>query len=163
MAFEPLQTDERVEGPAKRQRDFDAQMLFGCTAFVITSLITYLLAVWPWFAFPATHTVPVLGLAVACGFVPSAAFGIAGMRRAGLAGGCGYLGGIMATAIFVHLRMDQHGLGRFARHLPLPEYPDNWKFLLPSAYVLVAGILLVAFLPRGEIQDEPAAGSSRES
>jgi hypothetical protein len=162
VSFEPLQTDEKLDRPVKPGPTFDTQMLIGCGSFVVTSFFTYALAVWPWLAFPLTHQVATLAWAIGLGLVPACVMGAVATRRAGLAGACGFLGGIMASAVFVHLRVDQHMLGRVVRDLPLPEYPTNWKYLLPAAYVLFAGIVIAFALPRGEIGDEPEAPKRRQ-
>lgn len=161
MPFEPLRTDEKIEGPPPKERDMDSQMLFGCSAFVAMSLMSYFLAVWPFFVLPDTHLL--LGLAVSCaaGMVPALAFGAFGTRKFGLAGMCGHLGGAMATAVFLFLRLEQMMLGNTVQQLPRPEYPSSWVWMVPTVYVLAALLLGIVLLPKGQIGDEPNAPPSR--
>ncbi len=161
MPFEPLQTDEKREGPLKAERDFDAQMLAGCAAFVGTSIITYLLGVWPYFALPATNKLLTLGLASLCGLVPAAIFGSTITRKTGLPGACGFLGGAMAIGIFLFLRLQQVMLARQIKDLPQPEYPASWTWIVPLAWLLICLGLIAFFMPKGQFADEPKKRASQ--
>jgi len=55
MAFEPLQTDEKLDVPEQTAQDMDKQMLFGCSGFLISSVVGYLLTIWPFIAFQKTE------------------------------------------------------------------------------------------------------------
>ncbi len=148
MAFEPLQTDEKLDTPAPKTRDMDAAMLFGCSGFVGTSIGGYLLSVWPFFFFPESEKVKFLLISSSVGLIPAAILGILATRRFALAGACGFVGGSMATGIFLFLRLDQVFLSALARQAPPAEYPKVMTYLLPLAWILISAILALAVLPR---------------
>lgn len=161
MPFEPLQTDEKLEKPIKAEKDFDTQMLAGCTAFVGTSVLCYLLGVWPFFVLPETNKLLMLLMACALGLIPAAIFGSVITRKAGLPGACGFLGGAMAIAIFLFLRLQQIMLAKQIKDLPQPEYPSSWVWMLPLAWILVAIGLVSLFMPKGQFMDEPGTPEGR--
>lgn len=161
MPFEPLQTDEKLDKPVKAERDFDSQMLAGCTAFVGTSVFCYLLGVWPFFVLTETNKLLMLLLACAFGLIPSAIFGSVITRKTGLPGACGFLGGAMAIAIFLFLRLQQVMLAKQIKDLPQPEYPSSWVWMVPLAWILVAVGLVALFMPKGQFMDEPGTPEGR--
>jgi hypothetical protein len=148
MAFEPLQTDEKIDAPVKGPRDMDAAMLFGCSGFVITSLGGWALSVWPYLVFPDTEKLAMLGLASGAGLTPAAVLGVFSTRKFGLAGACGFVGGALSTGIFLYLRLDQIFISALARQAPTPNYPHLLVYLVPLGWILVATILALAFLPK---------------
>lgn len=150
MAFEPLQTDEKIDNPEKGPRDMDAAMLFGCSGFVITSIGGWALSVWPFLVFPDTEKISRLALASAVGLIPAAILGIFATRKFGLAGACGFVGGALSTGIFLYLRIEQIFISALARQAPEPEYPHMVLFLAPSVWILIAAILALAFMPKEE-------------
>ena len=149
MPFEPLRTDEAVEGPAKKERDFDTQMLAGCTAFVAVSVLSYGLAVWPYFVFPNTHELRALALASGLGLIPAAVAGGYAVWKWGLAAAGGFVSGSLATAIFLMLRLKQVLLTEGIEDLPQAEFPQSWQYLVPGAWMLVV-LALAALLLRKE-------------
>jgi hypothetical protein len=158
MPFEPLRTDERLETSGPRPKDFDTQMLLGCSGFVTVSLLTYFLTVWPHLAFPDTYRLSVLMAACAAGMLPAAILGIVAMRKFGLPGGGGFVGGALAASIFLHLNLKRllllEELQAVSRELPQPEYPASWQFLVPGAWLLGAVVLALVFLRREEFSTE---------
>ena len=148
MAFEPLETDEKLDAPVKGKPDMDAAMLFGCSGFVVTSIGGYIMSVWPFLLFPDTEKVARLGIAAAIGFLPAAILGIFSTRKFGLAGACGFVGGALATGIFLYLRLEQVFLSSMARQAPTPDYPKILIYLVPLSWILVTAILALAFLPK---------------
>ncbi|MCW5943013.1 MAG: hypothetical protein KIS66_12320 [Fimbriimonadaceae bacterium] len=148
MAFDDLQTDEPLSHRAKPPMDMDAAMLMGCTGFVVASLATYLLAVWPYFAvIREQHTLSGLGKALALGGVPAFGLGFLLVRRYGLPAACGAVGGAMATAIFIYVRLQQVMLGFDVPEIPDPEYPRFVAWLLPLVWLTTAVFVeLVAML-----------------
>ncbi len=155
MPFEPLQTDEPQTANRKPPTDdMDAQMIAGCSAFVASALITYVLGVWPFFVLSNTHLLARLILACAIAFTPSAILGAFATRRAGLAGACGFLGGSMAVGIFLLLRLKQLQLGRSSRDFPVPEYPESWVWMIPVGWVLVAIATALFLLPKHTFSDD---------
>ena len=149
MPFEPLQTDEAVEGPAKKERDFDTQMLAGCTTFVAVSLLSYGLAVWPYFVFQNTYELKSLALASGIGLIPAALVGGYAVWRWGLAAAGGFVSGSLATAIFLMLRLKQVLLTEGIKDLPQAEFPESWQYLVPGAWMLVV-LAVSALLIRKE-------------
>ena len=150
MAFEPLETDEKLDQPVQANPDMDAAMLFGCSGFVITSIGGYLLAVWPFIVFQDTERLTRLGLAAVVGLTPAAIVGIFATRKFRLAGACGFIGGSMATGIFLYLRLQQEFLAFMARQAPKPEYPSVAMYLIPLSWIVLSAILAIISLPSGE-------------
>jgi len=161
VPFEPLQTDEKLDEKVRADRDMDTQMLFGCGSFVFVSIASYGLAAWPMFVVPSTHLLAQLGIALAAGLVPSAILGAVATRKTGLPGACGFVGGAMATAIFLFLRLEQLMLGYSIREIPQPEYPRSWIWIVPTAWVVLAILLAVVLLPRREYRDEGSEADVR--
>lgn len=154
MPFEPLQTDERLEAPAKRERDMDTVMLFGCSGFLVEAVASYGLTVWPWFVVPQMHQIGGLALAFALGAVPAIATGVMATRKFGLPGACGFAGGALASAIFMFLRLQQLVALRGNLQFPQPEYPNLWVWLVPGAFLLLVALVIAIFIPRGELSVE---------
>jgi len=148
MPFEPLNTDEQIENPVKKPRDMDAAMLFGCSGFVVTSLVGWCLSVWPFLVLPHTEKLANLGTASAVGLIPASVLGVIATRKFGLAGACGFVGSALSTGIFLYLRLDQMFLGALARQGPTPEYPRMMVYLVPCAWILASAILSLVFLPK---------------
>jgi hypothetical protein len=148
MAFEPLQTDEKVDGPVVKQRDMDSAMLFGCSGFVFTSIAGYILSVWPFLVFPETEKLKMLGLAAVIGLTPAAVLGVFATRKFAIAGACGFVGGALSTGIFLYLRIEQTFISALSRQAPTPEYPQVMTYLVPLCWILIAAILALIFLPR---------------
>jgi hypothetical protein len=119
----------------------------GCATIVVASFVTYGLAVWPYFVLPE-HTVAGLVTIVLSGMAPASVFGSLAVRSHGLAGAAGFLGGAMASAVFVYLRLQQTQLGRLSYELPDPEYPAAWVWMLPLAWFLLCGGLAALLLPK---------------
>lgn len=149
--MEELRTDESSDPPAKRPADFDTQMLFGCSGFVSASFVTYGLTVWPNLVWSETHKLQVLVQCFGFGLLPAAVFGIVASRKFGLAGGAGFVGGAMASATFIFLRLQQVMAFRGIREAPQPEYPYPWMWIAPSGWVLLALILAILFVPKEEL------------
>lgn len=152
MAFEPLQTDEKLDQSVKAERDMDTQMLFGCSSFVFASILVYLLVIIPHLIFTDVYRLATLGLCLAIGLGPALIFGAVASRRMGLPGACGFVGGGMAAAIFLFLRLREVEIARNSpRDLPQPEYPTMLVWIVPTAWVLVALLVALVFLPKKEL------------
>lgn len=151
MPFEPLQTDEKLDQPATQGPDFEGQMLFGCTQFVVNSLATYGLATWPHYVFPGIHTLAGFGWNALIGLAPTLLFGGLGTRRFGLAAAAGFLGGSLATAIFLFLRLQQIHVTSALRDAPKPEWPRQWVWMAPVAYLLLTVLAIAVSLRREEL------------
>lgn len=148
MPFEELRTDERLEKPVRPPRDMDSLMLFGCTGFVLASFLTYFLSVWPFFVIPDQETIRGLAIAIAAGFVPAAVLGALLARKFGLPGACGAIGGAMATAIFLHLRVKLLMLGFSLPDVPDPEFPPVMTWIVPLAWLLAMVLVQLLVLYR---------------
>src|SRR5262245_5827967 len=104
MPFEPLRTDEKIEGKKVKSTSMDDVMLSGCTGFVGSSLTTFGLGVWPFLAFGSSEPVtPAMLLGFPFGLIPALVFGAYVSKRFGLASVCGFIGGAMAIAVFMFL------------------------------------------------------------
>ena len=147
MAFEPLETDEKLENPVKAGPDMDTVMLFGCSGFVLTSIGGYILSVWPYLVFQESEKLSRLGVSSAIGLVPAAILGIFSARKFGLAGACGFVGGAMATGIFLYLRIEQTFISALARQAPKPDYPQILMYLIPLGWLIVSIVLSLIFVP----------------
>jgi hypothetical protein len=145
MGFEPLETDERIAGGAK-PKSMDDMMLFGCTGFVLASIFSYFLGVWPHFVMQDIAQATVLGANLALGFLPSAILGGFASVRYGLPGACGYVSGSMAIAVFLFLRLEAIFLGAETKQTHAPEYGRFVLYLLPVTWVLVATVIGVGLL-----------------
>ncbi|AIE84269.1 hypothetical protein [Fimbriimonas ginsengisoli] len=148
MPFEPLDTDEKLERPATRVRDMDDQMLFGCSGFLVASLGGYALSVWPFFVFPDTQRLSVLAISLGVGLIPAAILTVFASIKFGMAGACGGVGGAIATAMFLYLRLNQIFLAWMARRIPEPEYPASMQGLIPIAWILAVLLIGMAATPR---------------
>ncbi|MBV6491927.1 MAG: hypothetical protein KJZ62_11945 [Fimbriimonadaceae bacterium] len=158
MPFEPLRTDEELPAPAPKTQDADTQMLFGCSSFVGVALVTYLLTVWPHFAFVETHKTLTLLMDLVIGGVPAAAFGAWATRRFGMAAAGGFVGGVLTSSTFLYLRLDQYFALRAVKDAPQPEYPSAWTYLVPLAWFLTSAVVVALFIRREEYAaDEPKA------
>jgi hypothetical protein len=148
MPFEPLNTDERIEQSAPRERSMDDQMLFGCSGFVIASIGGYALSVWPFFLFADIEKVSTLAKDCAIGFVPAVILGLLVSRRFGLPGACGAVGGAIASAMFLYLRIEQAFMAHLARQAPEPDYPSILQGLVPLAWLLAVILVALAAMPK---------------
>lgn len=154
MPFEPLRTDEPIAGPKAKVRDFDSQMIAGCSGFVATSVITYGLAVAPHFAFVDTYRLNVLILACAAGMIPAWLWGGFATRKFGLAGAAGFVGGSLAAAIFFLLNLKRILLREGLKDLPQPEFPASWQYLVPGVFLLCTFLVVAFTLRRDEFMTE---------
>jgi len=128
-------------------------MLAGCSSFVLVSLLTYTLVVWPHFVFYDTYKLRVLALACGFGMIPALVAGAIASRRFGLAGAGGFIGGSLAAAIFLYLNLKRilllEAIPELNRDLPKPEFPTSWQYVVPGAWMLLA-LLTAGFLLRSE-------------
>jgi hypothetical protein len=153
MPLEPLQTDEKLDKPVKRGPDMDTQMLFGCSGFVLASIGSYILAVWPFVLLMEAERLATLGLAAAIGLIPYTLIGGFLTRRFGLPGACGFVGGAMAVSIFLYLRLQQAFLSAQAKQGEMPDYPEIFQILLPVGWVFWTLIVVLIVLPKSELPD----------
>ncbi len=153
MPFDPLNTDEPIEaqyprGPKRpRKRDLETQLLGGCMAVLVGSLLTYGMVIWPWFVFK-DYTVDGLTKVALFGGLPASIFGVAIIRKMEAAGLAAFLGGAMSAGVFVFLRMQQSDLGRYAQDLPMPEFPERWVMIVPVGWLAWIIMLAVVSYPR---------------
>ena len=148
MPVDGTGTDEELTVPElKRKKDFESQLMAGCTTIGVLSVFTYFLSIWP-FTVMAEYTWNGLIMILAYGTVPASILGAIAGRKLGYAGSTGYFGGALASAVFMHLRLQQTMLGNFTKDVPKPEYPDSVAIAVPLLWFVVAGIVAVAFCKR---------------
>lgn len=128
-----------------KPRDLDAQMMAGCSVFVGVSLLSFLMSLWPFFAWPSLWEWRTLGTCVLVAIVPVTLIGMAASRRWSVAGATGYIAGAMSFAVFLVLRLDQIRLSAVARQTPDLQYPPSMVVLLPIAWILTALFIAIAF------------------
>lgn len=160
MPFEPLGTDEQLEGPVKKKTDFETRLMGGCMTVLVASFATYIMIAWPWMVFPE-YTV---GGLIQCGLfgaLPALVFGIFVIRRFGSAGLSGWLGGAAVGAVFMYLRLNQGTLREEIRDLPQVEYPASWIVAVPLGWLVLAVLFGIALLPSHEFEPEGGGDSSR--
>jgi hypothetical protein len=155
-------TDERLDAPSVRKRDMDARFLAGCTTIAVLSLVVYGLHAAPFF-FIGASTKQGLALIALYGALPVLGLGTVAVRRLGLEGATGLIGGSVAGAIFAYLRLSALAVGHLAPspELPEPDYPAHWAWMLPLAWVLAITALALIALPRRETQDQGGPPASR--
>lgn len=141
MAFEPLQTDEKLDQPAPKKRDVDTVMLFGCGAFLVASLLSYAAAVLPFLILPDIWSLSTLGRNSLIGMSASLAVTVVAARRGGIPGACGSVAGALTTAVFLFLRLQQTFLAGSANQAPTPDYPAPFQLLLPLAWILITALV----------------------
>jgi len=150
VAFDPLQTDEKLEKPIKSGPNFEAQILSGCSFFVATSLLTYAIGVWPFFVLADQHLIAKFLMACAFGLLPTAIIGVVAGIKGGVPGACGFLGGTIAVAMFMYLRISQIMLGEHMPDLPKPDYPSAAAWILPLFWTVIAVIIAGFSAQKGE-------------
>jgi|CXWL01.1.fsa_nt_gi hypothetical protein len=150
MPFDPILTDEKIEGGAPHKPDFDAQMMAGCSQFVIESIAIYGLGAWPFFIFPDVFLVSKLAINFALGLIPALILMVFATRKFGLAAAAGCLGGSMVLGIFLYLRLQQVHIPSVLNSVPQPEWPKQWVWMLPLAILALTGIILALSLKRSE-------------
>lgn len=153
MPFEPLNTDEKLDQPIKKRRDFEGHLMAGCMAVGLTSALIYILSAWPWLVFE-NHRVSGMTSIVLFGLVPSLVVGAFTTWRFGFAGVSGSFGGGMIASIFIWLRMKEVMLGFLTTELPRPEYPERWGWMIPGGWfvsiALVSALCLLFRSDKGE-------------
>lgn len=148
MPFEPLQTDEVIEaGYPRRKRDLETQMLGGCLVVLVGSLLTYAMVIWPWFVYKEYEISGLVKTAI-FGALPASIFGVVIIRKLEAAGLAAFMGGAMCAGVFAYLRLDQSNLGRYAKDLPAPEFPERWVGMIPIGWLAWIVLLAIACYPR---------------
>lgn len=161
MAFEPLQTDEKLDVPVQAARDMDTHMLIGCSGFVAAAVGGYVLGVWPFFAIQDTFVFERLVLAASLGFIPQAVLGLVAVRRFGIAGASGLIGGSLCVGIFMFLRLQQLFISARLQQSPTPNFPESFVYMLPLTEFLVALFLGILFLPKRELSFDQGEDSHK--
>lgn len=151
MAFEPLLTDEKLDNPPPKERDMDTAMLLGCSGFVGVSLITFSLVLWPHFIWTDVFQIRVLGMACAVGMIPACIVGIVAARKGALAGACGFVGGAMAAAVFLFLRLQQIKPAVQGRDALEADYPLNFAWMVPVGWLCLAALIAIIATPRDRL------------
>jgi len=147
MPFEPLGTDEPLEASAPRPQSFEGQLMTGCSVILVSSFLVYLLAMWP-FLILEHRTTAQLYKALAFNTIPTFIAGACFVRFGKLAGAVGFAGGLFVGAVFLYLRLETVLTARFNPMLDQPEYPPNWKWIVPFAWLLAGLAVLFIVLPK---------------
>jgi hypothetical protein len=95
------------------------------------------------------------------GCVPASIIGILAIRRFGVPGASGFVGGGMVASMFFFLRLQQIVAGKIDPHLPQPEFPDHWSWLLPLAWTLWTITWTLLLLPQQAITGEKSDKTRR--
>jgi hypothetical protein len=117
----------------------------GCAGIAVVAFISYTLAVVPWFLVPDYRKWG-LYTAVGLGAGTSAVFGAAATARLKLAGAAGFVGGALASALFMYLRLQHSFSGKIDPRLPDPEYPEAFAAGVPLAWGALAFLLGAAYM-----------------
>jgi hypothetical protein len=123
-------------------------MLAGCTTFLLVALFVYAVLVAPWFFVSGLWQLTAVGTACAYGLVPALLIGGGVGIKFGPAAALGFFGGVLASAVFLLIRIDQFFSLALARQAPEPDYPPIYRFLIPIVYVLVASFLVIMVWPK---------------
>jgi hypothetical protein len=143
MSFEPLKTDEpKAPGQEKREKEFEGQILKGSMIIGVTSVVVFILCGWP-FLVIEEYRVSGLFQWAWTGALPALIVGSVAAFKFKLAGASGFAGGALASAVFIFLRMDSNLLRNFVADVAKPDYPDNWKYLIPLAWVVLSLVISV--------------------
>lgn len=152
MPFDPLQTDEKIEGKKPKPQSMDDVMLSGCTGFVGCSIGTFILGAWPFMVFGSSDPVtPSLLYGFPIGLIPAAILGAYVSRKFGLAATCGFIGGAMALAVFMFLISQRMTLAIFYASGPRHFYSPAVVYLLPVAWLVLALAIAYVFTPKSEL------------
>ena len=152
MPFEPLRTDEPLPpGKKPKPHDFESVIIAGCTGFVASAIITYVLAVWPFLVFQQLELLKYLIMCIGFGPLIAYLFGLITCRKFGLPGACGFIAGAMSVLVFLSLRMDQVFLSAAAGQLKQVQYPESFRILVPTIWMLGAVAIALIFTPRKEV------------
>jgi hypothetical protein len=138
-------------GTRKKPLDFDSKMLLGCTGFVVTSIVGFLLSVWPFIVFTGLERMEVLEKCALYGLIPAVVVGAVASRRFGVAGACGFVGSALAFDVFLYLRFQEIDLGAEAQRIPTPDYPHAIEWLAPLAWILCVLFVALLVLPKTEL------------
>jgi len=150
--MEPLRTDEALPpGSKQKTKDFESVILGGCTSFVLVSIFTYLLAIWPFLVFQNLEFLRTLLLCSAFGLLVACILGAIASRKLGLAGACGFLAGAMSVTVFLSLRLDQSFLSAAAGQTKEPQYPSFFRFFVPIFWLVLSLTIAVLFTKKSEI------------
>ena len=63
----------------------------------------------------------------------------------------GFVGGGLASAIFLYLRLVEVNLRRAQRDLAQPDFPEAWVWIVPLAWVLMLAIVAIVMIRPSEI------------
>lgn len=157
--MDPITTDEKLLVSGRKERDMDDHMLFGCSGFVVTSIGCYLVGAWPFFMWLDIHFLRSLAITLALGLPFSFVLGAISSWKFELAGSAGFVGGMLALAIFLYLRFEQVFLEAEARRITIPEYPQWIQWFLPAMVVALSITLSAIIL--SFVKDQPEIKKKR--
>jgi hypothetical protein len=153
VPFEPLHTDEKIDGKKVREKSMDDVMITGCTGFVGCSVGTFLLGVWPFLVFGSAQVQSSsLLLGFPLGLLPAWILGAIVSRKYGLAAACGFIGGAMALGVFMFLVSNRLMTAIFLASGPRHFYSPVVVYLIPVAWLVICLAIAYVFLPKSELR-----------
>ena len=156
MPFEPLNTDEKIEGKPPREKSMDDFMLAGCTGFVGCAFSTFFVGMWPFLVFGTSEDYRRLLIAFPLGLIPATILGAYFSKRFGLAAACGFIGGAMALGVFLHLIATRTLVAVFLQAGKEANFPLWLVYLIPVVWVAIALAVAYVFTPKNELRDAAA-------
>ncbi len=130
--------------------DMDSQMLGGCSVFVASSLITYGLAVWPFFVMqPLWESHPLLtatGLAAAGTTIFTLIIG----KRAVMAGGFGNLAGVASAGVFVYLTLNHVVPLDAMQKQTITQWDPSVGYIIPILWFVLTLLIVLVQLMRSK-------------
>lgn len=151
MAFDPLGTDEKLAQPVKPEKDLDTILLGGCSTFVFICFLVYGLTSVPFYIFSDVYKLSSLIRTLAIGGIPACILGLIFTRRFGAAGFGGFLGGLLTSGVFLHLRLRQVMLSEWMKDAPQPDYPMSFIWIIPTVFVIGNILLALLVVKKNEI------------
>ncbi len=148
MPFEPLGTDEPTQGSnyPRPPKSFENQLVGGCSTIFGGSLAVFLLTWWPFLVFPANTTTD-LTKCLLFAAIPVLIVGVVLVRFFALAGSIAFSGGLFVGAVFLFMNLNLETLGIKDPNLKVPDYPEQFRWIIPLAWML-AGLAAMLFAYR---------------
>jgi hypothetical protein len=142
-----MDVDQRPNGPV----NLESKMLGGCASFVVTSVVCLLLSIAPFFVLLKSYLWHDLAAATAIGLAPAAVFGAISSRRTGLPGAAGFVSSAMSWGAFAYVRLEEMILAAKAERIEPPNYPEQFQWMLPIAWILASILIAWIAIHPGEI------------
>lgn len=157
MPFDPLETDERLAEAFKRGPELETRLAIGCGGFVVIAFIGAGLFMFPFVIWPNIAEASRLYQNLGIGATLAGAFGFVAARKFGLAAAGGFVSAMLASALFLYIRLSQFEMGRGIEDLPQPAWPPAFVWLIPASVALFGALIAAAAVHASELQigEEP--------